>query len=123
MDKLSPDQILELHDSILKHMDRSENRRFEFAMDRANKNGASQKLNVRFGGSIALAGILAAVYPAATGNDIIAGVIATAVTIIIAVVIGGKMSNRPSLQTDNLESSNDAEQPADFGPQRRDGDF
>lgn len=93
LDKLSPEQILELHNLILEQMDRSDSRQFEFAMDQANKKNTSQKWSISFGGSIALAGIAAAVYLDTAGSGILAGVIATAVTVIIAVVVGGRMKH------------------------------
>lgn len=91
LDKLSPEQVLDFHKSILDHMDRNESRRFEFIMDQASRKNASQRLYAFIGGSIALAGIAAATYLAAAGNESVAIAIATSLATIIAVVVGSKI--------------------------------
>ncbi len=91
LDKLSPEQILDFHKSILEHMDRNESRRFEFIMDQASKNNASQRRYAFVGGYIALAGIAVATYLAATGNESVAIALATSLATIIAVVAGSRI--------------------------------
>ena len=91
LDKLSPEQVLDFHKSILDHMDRNESRRFEFIMDQASRKNASQRLYAFMGGSIALAGIAAATYLAAASNESVAIAIATSLATIIAVVVGSRI--------------------------------
>lgn len=91
LDKLSPEQILELHNLILEQMDRSDSRQFEFIMDQASKNNASQRRYAFVGGYIALAGIAVATYLAAVGNESVAIALATSLATIIAVVVGSRI--------------------------------
>ena len=91
--RLSSDQITALYDLTLQHMDRSESRHLEFAMDQAGKQSAFQKLNVLIGGGVALAGIAATAYLGVTGHESVAIAIAASLATLIAVVVGKFVAN------------------------------
>lgn len=91
LDKLSSEQLAGLLESTLRHSDKMDQRRFEFAMDRAGRESDQSKRNALVGGLVAIAGFLVVSVLAYTGSEVAAGIVATFLATIIAVVIGSKL--------------------------------
>jgi hypothetical protein len=90
-DRLTPDQIVDLSKSMLNQIEKMDARHFDYAMDQAEKASHARKQAAYIGGAVALVGFAASTYPAASGNAIVAGIIATFLATIIAVIVGNKM--------------------------------
>ncbi len=93
LDNLAPEQLAGLLESTLSHSDKMDDRRFQFAMDRAERESNSRKLNTLVGGVLALAGFSVLSVLSYMGSDIVAGIVATFLATIIAVVVGSKLFN------------------------------
>ena len=91
LDKLSSEQLAGLLESALSHSDKLDERRFRFAMDRAEKESSSNKLTTIVGGVIAIGGFSTLAALTYMDNDIVAGIVATFLATIIAVVVGSKL--------------------------------
>ena len=91
LDKLSPEQLAGLLESTLSHTDRLDERRFRFAMDRAERESNSKRLNTLVGGLIAVAGFAVVAILSYNESDIVAGIIASFLATVIAVVVGARL--------------------------------
>ena len=77
LERLSPEQIAELLSSYLSQSDRLDQRRFEYAMEDAKRKSDQAKRNTFVGGGVAIAGFSLVSYLAHSGNDVVAGIIAS----------------------------------------------
>jgi len=89
-DKLSAEQIFDLSKAIVAQVEAMDSRHFELAREKASSAATTKRQSVIIGGVLALAGLAAATYLAASGNGIVGGIIATFLATIIAVVIGSR---------------------------------
>jgi len=67
-------------------------RQFDIAKERNATQARSRSIAMIAGGIVAIAGIGASTYLASAGNAIVAGIIATFLATIIAVIVGNKMA-------------------------------
>ena len=91
-DKLSPEQIFELSQRIIDQVETMDKRQFDIAKERNATQARSRSIAMIAGGIVAIAGIGASTYLASAGNAIVAGIIATFLATIIAVIVGNKMA-------------------------------
>ena len=91
LDRLAPEQITGLLESTLRHSDNMDDRRYRYAMDHAEKQRKLRTLNTITGGAIAIAGLAVVAVLTYMGNDLVAGILATFLATIIAVVVGSKL--------------------------------
>ena len=90
--KLSPEQIFELSRRIIDQVETMDKRQFDIAKERNATQARSRSIAMIAGGIVAIAGIGASTYLASAGNAIVAGIIATFLATIIAVIVGNKMA-------------------------------
>lgn len=91
LDRLPPDQVVELYNSTLKYMDTVNNRRFEVAITESNRKGAAEKRNVWIGTLLSIVGLGCASLLAVSGHEEVALAVVTFLATIIAVVVGNKL--------------------------------
>ena len=92
LDKLSSNQIAELTAAILAQAERTDERRFTFARESASSSAKNATVSTIVGGVVALAGLVAVAYLAATGNGIVAGTLGGFLATIIAVAVGRRIT-------------------------------
>lgn len=91
LDRLSPEQLTGLMESTLRHTDKMDERRFKYVMDQAEKESSSKSLTVVVGGVVAVVGFAVLLALTYMDSDIVAGIVATFLVTIIAVVVGSKL--------------------------------
>jgi hypothetical protein len=90
-EKLSADQIVELSKDIIKQIEKSDERQFNWAVEQAKNSGTTQRMAMCIGGVIAVCGFAVVTYLAVIGHTVVAGMIGTFIATIIAVTIGNRM--------------------------------
>lgn len=90
-DKLSDEQIVELSKAALTQFDKTDDRHYQVALDRADKESKSEPRAQVIGGVLALVGVLSVTYLSAAGETLVSAILATFLATIIAVVVGGKL--------------------------------
>jgi hypothetical protein len=90
-ERLSPEQIVELSKDTMAQLDRMDQRHFDWAMNQARTSQTVQEKAMVIGGVIAVLGLVAVTYLAATGHEIVAAILGTFLATILAVVVGNRL--------------------------------
>ncbi len=92
-DRLSPEQVVELSRDILKHMDLTDERGYNFAMDRVRRSEARNKLNLIVGSIVVLVAFVLTAYLATHGHEFVALTISLPLATILAMLLGNRLLN------------------------------
>jgi|GEM_PF-3273098 len=92
-DKLSPEQIVDLSKTLFSQFEKIDERHFELEMQRAKSASSTMQRLALIGGTVAIVGLCACVYLATHDSQVIAGVIATFLATIVAIVVGSRLTD------------------------------
>lgn len=92
-DKLSPEQIVDLSKTLFSQFEKIDDHHFELEMQRAKSAYSTMQRLAFIGGTVAIVGLGACVYLATHGSQMIAGIIATFLATIVAIVVGSRLSD------------------------------
>jgi hypothetical protein len=90
-DKLSAEQIVDMTKTILGADQRMDERYFSLALEQAKQAGASARTSMIIGAALAVMGIAATTYLAASGGTVIAAILGTSLVTLVSVVLGRQM--------------------------------
>lgn len=90
-DRLSADQVVDLSKEILRVMDATDSRQFQYAMDQAKRGDTSRTRTTIAGTVITVIAFGLTAYLAIAGHEIIAMSISLPLATILAIVVGNKI--------------------------------
>ena len=87
-DRLEPEQVMELSRDFLQTIETTDERSFKYAMDQAERADNTGRRNTYVSSGVALAGYALTAFLAWNGQTLIATVVATFISVVLAVVVG-----------------------------------
>ena len=90
LERLSPEQLMELHHSMMDRIDASDERNFKFAMDQIEREERTQRLGMRVGGLVSCVGYVVAGVLSYSGHETVAGVVAASLTTVLAMIVANR---------------------------------
>jgi len=89
-DRLSAAQIVDISKQIITQIDATDQRHFDYAMEKVRRSTSGRKVAIWCGGLIFLVGVAATTYLATHGHEMIALTISLPLATILAVVVGNR---------------------------------
>jgi hypothetical protein len=93
-DRLAPDQIVEVSKMIIKQIEVTDQRHFDFARESVKRRATGMIVAVVCGSLIALSGYAGVVFLALKGHEMAAAIIGLPLTTVLAMVVGNRFLGR-----------------------------